>query len=466
MKKNYTQLIIFGATGDLASLKLYPAIFELYEQKLLPENFQLIGFGRTKMKKEEFQKIFKKSVLHKYSYAEESIGKLMEQVEYFSGNYDEQSSFEEFSEFCLDIAKGQEIEQIAYFSVPPTVFESLVINLANTLKKDASSIKIVIEKPFGIDEKSAEHLFRIISEYFEEKEVYLLDHFLGKRPIQSIHKLRLENNVINLMIRPEEIANIQITAMERVEVGKRVGYYDQVGAMKDMLQSHLLQILALITMDIPLNPSIDALQREKQNILSAVKFSGSPADVVFGQYDSYSRLEGVAKNTQTDTLVALKLSIDRREWFDTPIYFRTGKKLDQSLTKVVIEFKKMSAQDKKQEANKLIFEIKPMEKVGLKLIQEKPTLNGTQTEELSLEQNLTCSSGFCLDDYASLFFDIIRGHKQFFLSYPEIVAAWKVVDSVENLKNSGKAKLYKYEDSSAGPKQFLNFPEADGFKWN
>ena len=466
MKIKFTQLLIFGATGDLASLKLFPAVFELFEQKLLPANFQLIGFGRSELEQEKFKQLFKKAVLEKQPNVQEKLDKLIERVFYFSGQYDNAESFEAFSDYCQDLAKNADVERIAYFSVPPSIFELLVKNLADSFKKVSSCLKIVIEKPFGIDEKSAEHLFRIISENFEEKNVYLLDHFLGKKPIQSILKLRLDNNVINLMIKPSEIANIQITAIEELDVGKRVGYYDQVGCMKDMVQSHLLQILALITMDMPLLPTIESLQREKHNILSAVRFSGLAEDVVFGQFNSYQKLEGVQKNSQTDTFVALKLNIDRRDWFNTPIYIRSGKMLNENLTRVVIEFKKMPFQSKLERSNKLVFEMKPNESVGLKLIQEKLTSKGNIQEDLELEQTLSCSTDFCLNDYASLIFDIMGGHKNFFLSYPEIVASWKVIDGVVKIKENGKAKLHKYVDQGNGPKEFLGLTEKQGFKWN
>lgn len=462
------QLIIFGATGDLASLKLFPAIYELYTQDQLPESFQLIGFGRTALSMEDFQKIFQKSVEAKFGAAAKGLDELLKKVFYFNGQYDSVESFQKLGKYCQEIAAGQSasaindslleadlggIERVAYFSVPPNVFGNIVENLAVTLKKSSSPLKIVIEKPFGVDEKSAEHLFMQISEHFEEENVYLLDHFLGKRPIQSILKLRMENNVINLMIKGPEIAGIRISAWEKGGVDKRIGYYDQVGAMKDMIQSHLLQILSLITMDIPVNSDIASLQREKNNILSAVRFSGKREEVLFAQFKGYSALEGVAKDSHTDTFTRLKLSIDRRDWFNVPIVIETGKRINQDKTVVDIEFKKMASQEEAVTNNRLVFEMKPDEKISLKLVQQRNNKNHGEKrvfENILLEQGLMCQTDFCLGDYSSLLNDIFRGEKIYFLSFPEIIAAWKVIDSVEKLRAKEKIMPIIYEEESDG----------------
>lgn len=451
-KKNNLQLIIFGATGDLASLKLFPAIYELFSQDQLPGDFQIIGYGRSEFAENDFRKLFASSVEKKFGKNPKLLSALLKHVHYFQGQYNQLADFQKLNDFCRQFANKS--DQVAYFSVPPVVFEDLVQNLAVTLKKSAHSLKIVVEKPFGVNEKTAEHLFNQISANFEEEKVFLLDHFLGKRPIQSILKLRLENNVINMMIKGSEIAKITIEAIEKNDVGKRVGYYDQVGAIKDMIQSHLIQMLALITMDIPATISLESLQREKQNIISAIRFSGKKKDLAIGQYQGYSKSEGVAKGSRTETFAEMRLQIDRREWFDVPVTIRTGKKLRQNVSRVVIEFKKLPFQDKKAEPNKLIFEMKPGENLSLQLTQRATLKNpegAVRYESVALEQGLGCKVDFCLGDYASLLNDVMRGEKTYFLSYPEIVAAWKVIDLVARTISHQKIKPVIYKAGSNGP---------------
>jgi glucose-6-phosphate 1-dehydrogenase len=453
MKKTNLQLIFFGATGDLASLKLFPAICELYCQNQLPEDFQIIGFARTPLSQDQFRKMFAEYVDQKHQGKADITAMLAKHVYYFQGQYADQDDYRKLDKFCLELSGGKKSSQIAYFSVPPVLFEDIAKNLSATLKKGAADFKIVIEKPFGISQKTAEHLFRKISAHYDEKKVFLLDHFLGKRPIQSILKMRMENNVINLMIKGSEIAKITIEASEKEGVGKRIGYYDQVGAIKDMIQSHLLQILALITMDIPASLSLDSLQREKQNILSAVRFSGKKEDIKIGQYEGYAGLEGVPPKSRTETFAAVKLMIDRRDWFKVPVYIKTGKKLAESVTRATIEFKKMPFQDKQVEANRLVFEMKPGEMLALKLVQ-RATLKDPKAkhsyESVELSQGLGCRIDFCLNDYAALLNEVIRGDHTYFLSYPEIVAAWNVTDKIEQVIKNKKVPLQIYKQNSRG----------------
>lgn len=447
------QIIIFGASGDLASLKLFPAIFELYLQKQLADQFQIIGYARSAMEQSAFKEVFRKSLMEKFASFSQEIENLLEKVFYFQGKYDNKEDYQKLDKFCQELSNGQKSEQLAYFSVPPLVFGNLIENLAGTLQKSAEKLKIIIEKPFGLDEKSAEILFGKIAEFFDEENVFLLDHYLGKRPIQSILKLRMENNVINLMIRPQEIESIEIIAHEQNDAGSRVGYYDQVGALKDMIQSHLIQILALITMEIPANNDLDSLRREKQSIISALKFSGKSSDLILGQYQSYKTHVGIKPESNTDTFAAVNVTIDKRDWYNVPIRLITGKKLAKSLTRATITFKKMPFQGQETSHNKLIFEVKPGESVALTLVQRSNILKAgePQFEEFNLNQALGCRVDFCLSEYAALILDALNNEKTYFLSFPEIVAAWKLVDSMEALKIKENLKCRIYEDGSNGP---------------
>jgi len=457
MKKNNLQIIVFGATGALAEMKLFPAFGELFLQGQLPENFQIIGFGRTKLEEQVFRKNFLQAVKDIYPAKAAKIAELAGHVFYFQGQYDEIESFHSLAAFCRQLSGSHKSDQIAYFSVPPLVFGDLALNLSKTLKKSAATFKIIVEKPFGISGKSASALIKILSAGYKQQNVFLLDHYLGKRPIQSILKLRLENKVINLLIKGSEIAKITLEASEKDKVGRRIGYYDQVGAVKDMIQSHLLQLLALITMDIPVSFTLPSLQREKQNILSAVRFSGDKADLRLGQYRGYASSEGVSLATSTETFAAVKLGLDRRDWYDVPVYLQTGKKLAASLTRAIIEFKKMPFQEDCVKPNCLVFEMKPGESVSLRLVQRATLKNPDakpQYEDIELSQGLGCRVDFCLNDYAALINDVIRGDHTYFLSFAEILAAWKVVDAITATRARTKMKPQIYGKESEVPKMF------------
>ncbi len=454
-KKNNLQIIIFGASGDLAQLKLFPAVAELFGQYQLPPSFQLIGYGRTAIAETEFRKIFQESV--RRSAAKISPARLKEltaDVHYFQGSYDNPNDFRSLESFCSQINHGKSSDRMVYLSVPPTVFGDIAVNSAKTLRKTSKSFRIILEKPFGTNEKSAAQLLKKLSGHYPEEEVFLLDHFLGKRPIQSILKMRLENNVINLMIRGQEIDRIEILAAETTAVGKRIGYYDQVGVIKDMVQSHLLQMLALITMDIPASLNLESLRREKQNILSAVRFSGRVQDLITGQYAGYTRLQGVARGSKTPTFAAVKLTIDRRDWFGVPVIVKTGKLLEKAVTRATVVFKKMPFQEKNAPANRLVFEMKPGESLSLKLVQ-RATLKDRRCkscyEEVELSQGLGCRIDFCLGDYATLLNDVQHGDKTYFLSYPEIIAAWKIADKIEKTIRQKKVPLQIYQTNTNGP---------------
>lgn len=454
-KMSNLQIIIFGASGDLAQLKLFPALAELYAQDQLPATFQIIGFARTVMSDGQFRRLFAESVKRAAGRIKpEQLKQLINHLHYLPGQYDQTKDYQRLNDLCAGLNGGKASDRIAYLSVPPAVFAPITANAAKTIKRTSPLFRIILEKPFGTDEKSAGLLFRKLSVHYRADEVYLLDHFLGKRPIQSILKLRLENNVLNLMIRGQEIDHIEIVAAEQAEVGKRIGYYDQVGVIKDMVQSHLLQILALITMDIPASLSMESLQREKQNILSAVRFSGRARDVIVGQYEGYAKLPGVRRGSKTPTAAAVRLYIDRRDWFKVPVLIRTGKNLEQSITRATVTFKKMPFQEKNAPPNRLIFEMKPGESLALKLVQ-RATLKDPSCpkcfEEIDLSEGLGCRLDFCLGDYATLINDVRRGVKTHFLSYPEIIAAWKVTDRIEKTIREKKVPLTVYKTHSHGP---------------
>jgi len=457
-------LTIFGASGDLAKLKLFPALYSLAEQKRLPKEYYIVGYARTKITNEEFHKIFKDSIKKAHKNANPKIIKaLISHLTYYSGQYDQKSDFIEYRNYLKKIKGTKKITKLAYFSVPPTVFKDIIKNLGETRRRPNEDLRLIIEKPFGEDKESAEELFHFVARYFPEEAVYLLDHYLGKSAVQSILHLRHANRMLNLMMKGTEIANIQITAFEKVGVETRTGYFDKVGTVKDMIQSHLLQILALTAMSIPITETEESLHREKYTILSALRFIESKKNVVLGQYDGYTNQKDVPKSSITETFAGMRLFVDRESWYKVPIYIRTGKCLHEKHTYVVIEIKKFGFQSKSEEPNRIIFEIQPDEKINIRLINK----HGAKSKYQSLEtsDSIACDGDYCLPEHGVLLLDVMRQKRCNFLSFPEIIATWKIIDQITNFTKKNHLKVEKYKKGSKGPESQNELTKLDGFKW-
>ncbi|MCB9798861.1 glucose-6-phosphate dehydrogenase [Candidatus Nomurabacteria bacterium] len=457
-------LTIFGASGDLAKMKIFPALYTLARQERLPKDFCIVGYSRTQISQKEFQKVVTQSI-KKYS-SEKIKPKVLKQLvshfHYFSGQYDVFQDFKEYHQFLSKLSR-KKMAHIAYFSVPPVVFKPIIQNLAKSRKSKSDDIRLVIEKPFGESYKSAEDLFHFVSRHFKEDQFYLLDHYLGKSSVQSILNMRRSNRILANILRGSEIANIQITALENIGVEHRIGYFEQVGIVKDMIQSHLLQIFALTTMAIPNNISSQSLKREKNNILEAIDCPCDDNNVVLGQYKSYKKQDGVKKGSRTETFAAVRLFIDKEDWYKVPIYIRTGKMLHEKHTYVSIELKKFPFQNPKEQPNRIIIEFYPYPKINIELVNLHEGVSHYQS--ITTADSIACDVEGCLPEHGMLLLDILEGERTHFLSFSEILSAWKVVDQMEYLMEGDCSKLHIYEDGSEGPKAQHKLPHMDGFEW-
>ncbi len=431
-------IIIFGASGDLAKLKIYPALFELYSQNFLEPEFNLIGYSRSKITTADFQTLLRASIQKKVTElgsSEEMVADFMSRSSYIAGQYsqieDLQNVFEHIKVIAPGNATKSENDQIlCYFSVPPQVFEPLIVGLG-AFNQDYN-LKVVIEKPFGVSQSSARALYGLITQNFKEEQFYLLDHFLGKIPVRDILALRQQNSILNHLLKGKHIKSIQISALETVGVDGRLGFFDGVGSIRDMIQSHLLQVLALVCMDLPVNNQ--SVSREKGNILGSTNFYPSPDNLKIGQYSDYRSQNAEVANSQTETFVAVKLLIDRQDWFKTPIYIRTGKKLAQKTSKVVIEFSNLTTQNTDSPTNKLILEFAPQETISMQLSH---TFGSIQTTE-----SLACVGAGCLYDYASLINDAFIGNHLYFVTFEQIIQSWRVTDQILAFKETIQPQSY------------------------
>jgi len=459
-------LTIFGASGDLAKLKIFPELYDVFVQGRLPKKFAIFGYARTEMTREGFQDVFANSVReHVETVDEEKLEQLLNHVYYYSGQYDRLEDFNRFRDYISEECKVDcaKVPHVAYLSVPPVVFKDVIKNLAEARASRDEDIRLVVEKPFGENKKTAEELFHFVSNYFEEDQFYLLDHYLGKSAVRSILHLRHSNRILAHMMKGEEVANIQITKFEDFGVKNRAGYFDKVGIVEDMMQSHLLQILALVTMSIPVKMDAESLQREKQSVLSAISCPCDEKNVVVGQYEGYRSEDGVADDSSTETFAAIRLFLNRQDWFETPVYIRTGKKMNENHTYIVIELERFEFQSPDEEPNRVIIELDPEETINITLINKQEDV--AQTQSIITTDSIACDIEGCLPEHAVLLLDVLNEEKMHFLSFAEIIAQWEVIDQIGKLISEHRVHIEMYKDGSIGPKSQNKLTDADGFVW-
>src|SRR3954453_859998 len=347
-------LVIFGVTGDLSRKKLMPAVYDLANRGMLPPGFSLVGFARRDWEDEDFAQIVHDSVREhaRTEFREEVWHQLAEGMRFIPGDFDDDTAFELLRSTVdeLDKARGTSGNYAFYLSVPPKFFPKIVRQLKEHGLADAPEgcwRRAVIEKPFGHDLKSARELNALVHDVFEPDQVFRIDHYLGKETVQNILALRFANKMEEPVWNRSYVDHVQITMAEDIGIGGRAGYYDGIGAARDVIQNHLLQLLALTAMEEPVSFDADALVTEKAKVLSAVRLPEDLATATArGQYamgwqggqpvKGFLQEEGIPRDTTTETYAAVKLEIDTRRWAGVPFYLRTGKRLGRRVTEIAI----------------------------------------------------------------------------------------------------------------------------------
>jgi glucose-6-phosphate 1-dehydrogenase len=472
-------LIIYGASGSLAKLKIFPAIYQLaMEGRLANVDYRVIGFARSEMSNEEFRSLFRQSVVEALKDIDEGVmTALLQNVYYLAGDYADRQSFLRLNELLVQIEPDQKRVRIAYFSVPPSVFPDIVRNGADLFDTDAGLMRLVLEKPFGYDLASAQELERLLMEFYQEEQLYLLDHYLGKEAVFNVLSLRYANAILTTLIKGSHVLNIQITGFEPLGIEGRASYFDNVGICRDMIQSHLFQILAFLTMSLPAEINMDSVRRGKRHVFEDLKIVDLKDSVARGQYEAgliagekvpgYLEEQGVPKESKTETFTALKLYIDNLQWHGVPIYLRSGKRMKAKSTAIVIEFKQHELQRgsfAELETNKLVIQLQPNEMIEFKLFTK---MGGTEIafSELNTGRPIYCS-GDCLHEHGRLLLEAIRGNRLLFLSFEEIYAAWRVIDPVITAFKENIVPLEKYMAGTTGPKGADDLLARDGYCWH
>ncbi len=467
-------LIIFGITGNLAKIKLIPALYDLEEKGALPANMSVVGIARGEKSDSELRNYFKEvlnldNVHHKHEIKEEAFQALAKRTHYVSGNLDDNDFYKRLKIKLDDLTKAgfNCSNRIYYLATYPDIYKDIFEGLQGNqmTSQEKGWARLMIEKPIGNDVASAKALNSLLLNYFSEDQLYRLDHYLGKETLQNILTFRFDNGVFEPLLNKDHVDHIQILASEDFGVGMRGGYYDSVGALKDVGQNHQLQMLAFATMDAPSEFSNQAITEERIKILKA--FQPFPESVVFGQYEGYSNEPNVSENSQIDTFYALKTEINNERFSGVPVYIRAGKKLQKTITEISIIFKKPANRLSKhlaigEEPNALIYRLFPNEGIVLKFLSKKPGA------EMNLENSYM---QFCYrqergghafpDPYDRLIMDTIRGDQTFFNDAAEVEAQWAFIDPLVETRK----KPVIYKPGSWGPQEAFDLIEKDGRKW-
>jgi glucose-6-phosphate 1-dehydrogenase len=465
-------LIIFGITSNLAQIKLIPALYDMAEKGLLPENLSIIGTARGEKTRQEIQDYFHQVLQmenrhHQHEIKSEVADALISKVHFINGHLDDPKFYQKLNTTIEELeASGHRCDnKIFYLATYPELYHEVFENLKSSglSSQDKGYVRVMIEKPIGNDLESAKKLNQTLLEYFSEDQIYRLDHYLGKETLQNILTFRFANTVFEHLMNKDYIDHIQITASEEYGIGLRGGYYDTVGALKDVGQNHQLQMIAFATMDAPSEFSNEAVTKERLKILQSLK--ANPSDVVFGQYEGYQQESNVDPSTQTDTFYAFKTQIDNDRFRDVPIYVRAGKKLTQTATEISIVFKKESNPlfghlDNSDQPPVLIYRVQPNEGIVLKILTKKPG-HTLELEPTFMQFCYKTLSNDLPDPYERLISDAIRGDQTFFNDAAEVEAQWAFIDPLFEAKK----ELHSYQPGTWGPAAADELIEKDGRKW-
>lgn len=463
---NSFALVIFGITGNLAQIKLLPALYDMEEKGLLPPGMTIMGVARRKLSVKELQNyvhevLHKENIHHKHEIKEHIFKKLCQRLKYLSGDVADQKLYQNLKN------QLKQKNRIYYLATYPDLYHYLLENLQkiNLTNQQGGWVKVIIEKPIGHDLSSARELNHLLLNYFTENQIYRLDHYLGKETLQNILTFRFSNDIFEPLVNNDFVDHIQITASEDFGIGRRGGYYDQMGALKDVGQNHQLQMLAFVTMDAPARFSNEAVTRERIKILK--KLVPLPEKVVFGQYEGYTKEDSVDPNSTTDTFYALKTYINNARFKGVPIYIRAGKKLSRYVTEISIIFKNPVNRlfkniDCGDDPNILIYRIQPNEGIVLKILTKVPGHEVKLIPEyMQYCYRIDPHTHYIPDPYERLLVDTIRGDQTFFNDAEEVEAQWAFVDSLAGTRD----KPHIYKPGSWGPKESDELIEADGRKW-
>ncbi len=485
-QRNMTSLImIFGATGDLAIRKLFPSLYRLFEKKKL-DKFAVVGVARRPLSTEDFQKSVRESVITALG-KKDKIEEFVSHFYYQSHDVADSNSYAALKGLAEQIDEKYELEgnRIFYLAMAPEFFGPIALHLKSDGLTDVKGYKrLVIEKPFGHDLESAKVLNKQIRKAFSEEEVYRIDHYLGKEMVRNIEVIRFANAIFEPLWNNRYISNIQITSSETLGVEERGRYYETSGALRDMVQNHIMQMVALLAMEPPIKLTTDEVRSEKVRVFRSLRMiKGDKIKKYFvrGQYGAgmvedeplpeYRAEKMVAKESNTETFVAGKIMIDNFRWAGVPFYIRTGKRMATKSTKIVVQFKDIPMNlyyqpEKLINPNLLVIHIQPEEGITLHLNAKKAG-GHLDAQEVKLSfANTGIHAMNTPEGYEKLLYDCMRGDATNFTHWDEVAYSWAFVDNISAVWENTKADSFpNYPSGSMGPKAADELLEKDGFFW-
>jgi glucose-6-phosphate 1-dehydrogenase len=462
-----TIFVIFGITGDLAHRKLLPALLSLYVKKLLPPRFAIIGFSRRQFSREEFRELIRSNLnIQQGQFNEEDIKHFLDHMTYEQGYFDSPIAYSRLADRLkkIDDAWGQCSNKLFHLSVPPNLYEGILKELANsglTVPCDDLSgwTRVLIEKPFGNDIETAKSLDKLLGKLFKEEQIFRIDHYLAKEALQNIIAFRFTNPIFEALWSNEYIDKVHIKLYEKIGLEGRGAFYDPIGAIKDVGQNHMLQMLALVAMDQPKSMKSVDIRKERFKILSSLKKLTAKQvsnNLIRAQYNGYLNEKGVGQQSRTETYFLLNVKIDNKRWNGVPFYLENGKALSETKTEIDIYFKagniykkgKKTKAGDVNEQNILTFRIQPDEGIKIKFFVKTPGY-GFDTEPKTLKFKYSDVANFSVikNDYERLINDAFIGDQTLFASTGEIMASWEYVTPI--LQNLDKVPLNIYEKGAS-----------------
>ncbi len=481
-------MVIFGVTGDLARKKLMPAIYDLANRGLLSPTFALVGFARRDWADEDFGKVVYDAVKQhaRTPFRQEVWDRLAEGFRFVQGTFDDDKAFGRLAETLekLDVERGTGGNHAFYLSIPPKAFPLVCEHLHKSglaRQQEGRWSRVVIEKPFGHDLESARELNKVVNRVFPEKTVFRIDHYLGKETVQNILALRFANELYEPVWNAHYVDHVQITMAEDIGLGGRGGYYDGIGAARDVIQNHLLQLLALTAMEEPVSFHPDEVKAEKIKVLSATQLA-QPLDETTsrGQYAAgwqggekavgLLEEEGFSKDSTTETFAAITLEVDTRRWAGVPFYLRTGKRLGRRVTEIALVFNRAphlpfdATMTEELGKNALVIRVQPDEGITLRFGSKVP---GSAMEVRDVNMDFSYGSAFAEDSpeaYERLILDVLLGEPSLFPVNAEVELSWEILDpALDYWATHGKPE--PYESGTWGPASADEMLRRTGREW-
>ncbi len=472
-------IVIFGASGDLTSRKLIPALYLLYQKGRLPKPTRIVGVSRTPYSHDAWRTELADSTREFIgsAFAPAVWSEFAANIFYQPGNIDRPEDFAALSRTLDALEEGQSTSRLYYLATAPSLYKTAIgqLGVAGLASEERGTRRIVIEKPFGVDLASARTLNRATHEVFAEKQVYRIDHYLGKETVQNILVLRFANTIFEPIWNRNYIDHVQITVAEEVDVGSRGGYYDHTGILRDMFQNHLLQLMMVVAMEAPVRFQADFVRDEKVKVLRAVRPMTDEEvaqNTLRGQYDGYRQTEEIAADSQAATFAALKLEIDNWRWSDVPFYLRSGKAMSCRTTQIVIQFRHPPSMvfdggpRQHLESDRLVIQIQPAEGIQLHFQTKVPDA-GMQLRLTDLDFRFAREfSGTMPDAYQRLLLDALNGDASLFARSDEVELAWGIIDPIVAAWQRPTAPpLQIYPKGEWGPEPCDRWMREQGRQW-